>query len=95
MTFTFKPPTREDLPMLHEWPHRPHVRQWWREPSTIADLERDYIQPSADSSNFAYVAMRDDTPAGFIQSYAVSGSGRGWWTSETDPRARGIAAARC
>ena len=90
MTFTFKPLTPEDLPMLHEWLHRPHVRQWWREPSTIAELERDYVLPSADSSTHAYIAMRDDSPVGFFQSYVVMGSGDGWWTSETDPGARGI-----
>jgi len=88
-TFTFRPLTAEDLPMLHEWLHRPHVRQWWREPSTIAELDRDYLQP-ADPSTCAYIAMRDGIPAGFIQSYVVSGSGEDWWTSETDPGARGI-----
>ena len=90
MTFTFRPLARDDLPMLREWLHRPHVRRWWREPSTIADLERDYVQPSAASSTCAYVAMRDETPVGFIQSYVVMGSGGGWWTNETDPGARGI-----
>jgi len=90
MTFTFKPLMREDLSMLHEWLHRPHVRQWWREPSTITELERDYFQPSADPPTRAYIAMRDDIPVGFIQSYIVSGSGGGWWTNETDPGARGI-----
>ena len=90
MTFTFKPLTREDLPMLHEWLHRPHVRRWWREPSTIAELEHDYVQPSADPSTRAYTTVRDDTPVGFIQSYVVRGSGGGWWTSETDPGTRGI-----
>lgn len=90
LTFTFEPLAREHLPMLHEWLHRPHVRQWWREPSTIAELEREYVLPSADSSTHAYIAMRDDRPVGFIQSYVVIGSGGGWWTSETDPGARGI-----
>jgi len=80
----------EDLPMLHEWLHRPHVRRWWREPSTIAELDRDYVQPSADPSTRAYIAMRDGIPVGFIQSYVVKVSRGGWWTSETDPGARGI-----
>ncbi len=90
MSFSFRPLTREDLPMFHEWLHRPHVRHWWREPSTITELERDYIQPSADSSTHAYIAMRDATPVGFIQSYVVMESGEGWWTNESDPGARGI-----
>jgi RimJ/RimL family protein N-acetyltransferase len=90
MTFTFNPLMQEDLPMLHGWLHRPHVRRWWREPSTIAELERDYVQPWADASTRAYIAMRDGGPAGFIQSYVVVDAGGGWWTNETDPGARGI-----
>jgi RimJ/RimL family protein N-acetyltransferase len=90
VTFAFRPLTPEDLPMLHEWLLRPHVRQWWHEPSTIAELDRDYVSPSADSSTHAYIAMRGDMPIGFIQSYVVMGSGAGWWTGETDAGARGI-----
>src|SRR4051812_6922549 len=90
MTFTFSPLTAEDLPMLHQWLHRPHVRRWWRAPSTIAELQQDYVPPSADLSTCAYLALRDGIPVGFIQSYVVSGAGEGWWTSESDPGARGI-----
>jgi RimJ/RimL family protein N-acetyltransferase len=75
--------------MLHEWLHRPHVRQWWREPSVIAELERDYVQPSPIHRR-ARTSRCATTPVGFIQSYVVRGSGGGWWTSETDPGARGI-----
>ena len=90
MTFTFDPLTLQNLPMVHEWLHRPHVRQWWRAPSTIAELHQEYLSPSADPSTCAYLARRDGIPVAFIQSYVVSGSGAGWWTSETDPGARGI-----
>src|SRR5512144_1306301 len=90
MAFEFKPLARADLPMLHGWLHRPHVRPWWRNPSTIAELEEDYLQPPSDLSTRAYVVMLDDNPIGFIQSYVVMGSGGGWWEAETDPGARGI-----
>ena len=42
------------------------------------------------STTRAYIAMLHGQPIGFIQSYAVLGSGDGWWEQETDPGARGI-----
>ena len=87
----FKPLTREDLPMLHAWLQRTHVAEWWHEPATLVELERDYLPATLnESSTRAYVANLDGQPIGFIQSYAVAGSGEGWWEQETDPGARGI-----
>ena len=88
---TFRPLTAEDLLMLHEWLQRPHIRQWWKEPTNIAELQHDYLQPIfEESSARAYVAFLEDIPIGFIQSYVVMGSGEGWWEDETDRGARGI-----
>ena len=87
--FTFRPLGRDNLPMLHEWLLRPHVRRWWLEPSTMPELERDYLLDT-ESTTRAFIAIRDDRPVGFIQSYVVMGSGNGWWENETDPGARGI-----
>jgi RimJ/RimL family protein N-acetyltransferase len=83
--------TAEDLLMLHEWLQKPHVRQWWKEPTTIAELQHDYLQPALEeSSTRAYIAFLEGIPIGFIQSYVVMGSGEEWWEDETDPGARGI-----
>ena len=91
MTPTFRPLTAEDLRMLHEWLQRPHIRQWWKKPTTIAELQHDYLRPDFDeSSTRAYIAFLEDVPIGFVQSYVVMGSGEGWWEDETDPGARGI-----
>lgn len=76
--------------MLHEWRQRPHIRQWWKEPTTVAELQHHYLQPSVESSTRAYIAFLEDVPIGFMQSYVVMGSGEGWWEDETDPGARGI-----
>lgn len=87
----FKPLTSEDLPMLHEWLQRPHVAEWWREPTHLDQLERDYLpHPSNASSTRAYIALLEGEPIGFIQSYVALGSGDGWWENETDPGTRGI-----
>lgn len=88
---SFRPLTRNDLAMLHEWVQRPHVAEWWIEPSTLTEIEKDYLPTiEGTSSTKAYIACLDGQPIGFIQAYVVKGSGDGWWEDETDPGARGI-----
>ena len=90
-TISFKPLAASDLAMLHEWLHRPHVRQWWGNPGTYAEVERDYLPYTTnDSTTRGYIVLLENEPVGFIQSYVVMGSGDGWWELETDPGARGI-----
>ena len=87
----FRPLTRADLPLFHGWLQRPHVAEWWREPTTIAALEDDYFGADAlASSTRAFIALLGAEPLGFIQSYVALGSGDGWWEDETDPGTRGI-----
>jgi RimJ/RimL family protein N-acetyltransferase len=85
---TFSPLTTSDLPMVHEWIQRPHVAEWWHEPISLADLERDYMIHR--SSTRAYIAMLEGEPIGFVQSYVAMDSGDGWWDEERDPGTRGI-----
>ncbi len=60
-------------------------------PRDLRELERDYLpRVNGQSSTRAYIALREDEPFGFIQTYVVMGSGDGWWEGETDPGARGI-----
>ena len=90
-SIAFRALTRADLPMLHGWLQRPHVAEWWREPTTLAELEHDYFSDEAlSSSTRAYVAVLGGEPLGFIQSYVALGSGGGWWEDETDAGTRGI-----
>ena len=88
---TFRPLTRADLPMLHGWLQRPHVAEWWHEPTTLAELENDYFSADAlASSTRPYIALLGAEPVGFIQSYVALGSGSGWWEDATDRGTRGI-----
>jgi RimJ/RimL family protein N-acetyltransferase len=87
---TFRPLARSDLPMLHAWLCRPHVAEWWPPPDSYEEVEADfmpYIAP--ESTTRAYIALLNEEPIGFIQSYVVMGSGDGYWEDETDPGARG------
>ncbi|MCD6077131.1 MAG: family N-acetyltransferase [Ramlibacter sp.] len=87
----FRPLAEEDLAMLHAWVQRPHVAQWWEDPSSLEDIRHEYrpVVQGRDSTR-AYVVQRGMQPIGFIQSYVVADSGDGWWPGETDPGARGI-----
>lgn len=88
---TFEPLTLQDWPMVHAWLQRPHVAEWWREPTSLDELERDYLPGTmSEPSTRAYIAILDGKPIGFIQSYVAMGSGEGWWEEETDPGTRGI-----
>ena len=88
--FTFRPLQASDLLMVHAWLQRPHVAEWSHEPMSLAELERDYLSGTNDSSTRAYIALLDAEPIGFIQSYVAMGSGDGWWENEVDPGTRGI-----
>ena len=90
-TIVFRPLTAADLPLLYEWLRRPHVSRWWGRPESPLEVEEAYlplIEPA--STTRCYVALLDQRPIGFIQSYVVAGAGEGWWEDETDPGARGI-----
>jgi RimJ/RimL family protein N-acetyltransferase len=89
---TFRPLGPADLPMLHEWLSRPHVAEWWGATPSLADLAADYAPSIAGSAaHWAFVALRDDTPIGFVQAYAPAAfHHEGWWLDEHDPGVRGI-----
>ena len=88
--FEFRPLTRADFPLLHEWLNRPHVAEWWEGPVSFdyvsqsfeSDLQASVVQP--------FLACLEGVPIGFIQVYDVLGAGPEWWPEETDPGARGI-----
>ncbi|MCU0635646.1 MAG: GNAT family N-acetyltransferase [Gemmatimonadaceae bacterium] len=90
-TFTFRPITGDDMPLLFEWLTRPHVAEWWDPPATLAETIAEYDpRVTPDPTTRVYIALADGTPVGYIQSYVAMGSGGGWWTDVTDPGVRGI-----
>jgi aminoglycoside 6'-N-acetyltransferase len=73
MAITFRPMTREDLPLVHEWHQRPHVQEWWVERKTFEETEAHY-GPTIDGVEPTdhYIALLDGEPFGLIQTYLVS-----------------------
>lgn len=98
---TFRPLTEADLPRLHEWVNRPHVRAWWDGDQTLEEVWAMYQPFVTDPATlpldaaagviqyFAYEGGGE--PFGFIQTYRVMAhQADGWWVEETDPHALGI-----
>lgn len=82
----------EDLPVLHEWLHRPHVAEWWQAAPSLDEVVADYGPSIAGAvPNSCYFATIGDEPIGFIQAYSPAGfHDEGWWIDEHDPGVRGI-----
>lgn len=68
---TFRPITREDLPFVHEWHQRPHVKRWWVARDTLEETEGHYV-PTIDGTEPTdhYLALLDGEP--FAKSCASS-----------------------
>lgn len=90
MKFEFRPLREADLPLLHEWLNRPHVRETWGPEGTLDDLREKYLPRIAgEDAAQPYVASLDSEPVGYIQSYrawAVSG----WYADDPGPGVWGI-----
>jgi len=65
--------TREDVPLVHEWHQRPHVKRWWTARDTLEETEEHYV-PTIDGREPTdhYLALLDGEPFGMIQTYLVS-----------------------
>jgi RimJ/RimL family protein N-acetyltransferase len=87
--FSFRPLTRADLPLLHEWLNRAHVAEWWNEPRDLPHVLRTFSADLESPVIRMFFACLDGKPIGYIQVYRVLGADPEWWTDETDPGARG------
>ena len=89
---SFRPLTRADFGMLHEWLNRRHVAEWWQPVPTLEMLEDDF-GPAIDGivPHRCFIALLNGEPLGFIQVYTPVGfHHEGWWLDEHDPGVRGI-----
>jgi aminoglycoside 6'-N-acetyltransferase-1b len=88
---SLRPLSGSDVPQLHEWLGRSHVREWWGDVPTLEELsEQCDPEVLASEGVEAFVATSNGKPVGFVQVYVAMGSGEGWWETETDPGVRGI-----
>jgi aminoglycoside 6'-N-acetyltransferase len=78
VALAFRPLGHADLPQLATWLGRPHVAQWWREPSDLTSVETRYI-PCIDGAGPTelFVIEKDSRPIGMVQRYLVADD-QGW-----------------
>ena len=68
MSYTFRPATPADLPMLREWLKTPDVVRWWGDPvEQYALLEEDLDEPGMTM----LIVSFEGTPFAYAQHYAV------------------------
>jgi aminoglycoside 6'-N-acetyltransferase len=73
MTVEFRRLAAADLPLLHEWLQREHVRRWWKDRETYEEVVEHYL-PSVEGRDPTdlYLIVVDERPIGFIQTYKVA-----------------------
>lgn len=73
MTVDLRPLTAGDLPLVHDWLQREHVRRWWNDDETYEEVVQRYL-PAIEGSKPTdlYLILSPDGPAGLIQTYRVS-----------------------
>jgi len=70
---TFRPLTEADLPTVARWLAAPHVREWWREPSSVEAVRAKYLpRIRGDVPTRVFIAGHGDEAIGLIQSYRIA-----------------------
>ena len=70
--FRFAPLRSSDLPILAVWLARPHVARWWREPSDLISVERNYgpLAKGLDPTE-GFIVHFSARPIGYVQRYLI------------------------
>jgi aminoglycoside 6'-N-acetyltransferase len=73
----FKLLTESDLPLLHDWFQKPHVKQWYArgENYTLDMIRKKYLPRILNpESTPNFIVYTDNIPIGYIQLYCVKDS---------------------
>jgi len=76
-SINFKLLTEKDLPLLHNWFQKPHVKQWYarRENYTIDMIREKYLPRILHPDSIPnFIVYAGNTPIGYIQLYCVKDS---------------------
>jgi RimJ/RimL family protein N-acetyltransferase len=80
MTIRFRPMTVDDLPLLRQWLHQPHVAEWWGEPEAELGYVRDMIEGRDTTRPFIFSV--DETPVGYIQYWFIGDHQNTTWIAD-------------
>ena len=75
--YGFRPMTRADLPLIGRWLARPHVREWWGDPTEqYALVSGDLDEPAMDQ----FIVSASSTDFGYLQCYDLTAWNCGFGT---------------
>lgn len=83
-TIFFKPLQANDLDLLCAWLNKSHVKEWWDDRLSNAEIKTKYGERIGDSVVVPFLIFLDQKPIGFIQYYYANKIGEGWWIEETE-----------
>lgn len=66
-SYTFRPMTSADLPLIRRWLAAPHVAEWWHDPETLELVGGDLDHP--DLAQF--IVSHNDRPLAYLQCYQI------------------------
>ncbi|MDA9547258.1 aminoglycoside 6'-N-acetyltransferase [Bradyrhizobium sp. USDA 3397] len=66
-SYTFRPMTAADMPLIRRWLDAPHVAEWWHDPETLEFVGGDLDHP--DLAQF--IVSRDGRPFAYLQCYRL------------------------
>jgi len=63
----------DDLPLMHVWLGRPHIRRWWGPRGSYEKVVSDFLPAieGADPTD-PYVVLLEGQPIGFVQTYLLA-----------------------
>ena len=65
-SYDFRPLAHDDLPLVHSWLDRPHVREWWGDTAEQLGLvSEDLEEPAMDQ----YLVVLENRPFAYLQCY--------------------------
>jgi RimJ/RimL family protein N-acetyltransferase len=72
VTIGFRALTAEDLPLVHEWLMREHVKRWWEPDESYEKTVAEYL-PAIEGREPTdmFLILLDGRPVGMIQTYLV------------------------
>jgi aminoglycoside 6'-N-acetyltransferase len=68
----FRPLALDDLELMHRWLSAPHVREWWNDARTAAEIRAKYARRIAGAEPVrCYTIELGGRPIGYIQTYRI------------------------
>src|SRR3990172_9611036 len=78
MRFSFKPLSKDDLPILYQWFEQPHVIEWWPAPKKGEEFFEHFLKRIRSKDTVPFLVLLDDKTLGYIHYYSISSEMRRW-----------------